>query len=151
MTYLFLFWVRCFQIHLLAYQYTRPEGRRTRVAARIWKPPAQKQKNLTSLCQMFAVQNSESEHSLPSYGSDIFTIFTDSSIQGTYYCSMGFDSPLPSPKFRLGADCDAACAKRDERQFSKAAQARNCPKPRRDRAKSSKKKKTEVVANKNDV
>ena len=40
-------------------------------------------------------------------------------------------SPLPSPKFRLGADYDAACAKRDERQFSKAAQARNCPDARR--------------------
>ena len=31
------------------------------------------------------------------------------------------------PIFRLETDCDVACARRDERQFSKAAQARNCP------------------------
>ena len=61
------------------------------------------------------------------------------------------NSDLRPTRKAWGADCDAACAKRDERQFSKAAQTRNCPKPRRDRAKSSKKKKTEVVANKNDV
>ena len=79
--------------------------------------------------------------------------------QGTRCPSMGLRHPatfaqnsdLRPTRKAWGADCDAACAKRDERQFSKAAQTRNCPKPRRDRAKSSKKKKTEVVANKNDV
>ena len=67
--------------------------------------------------------------------------------QGNFCPSMVLESRLPLPKFRLGADCDAACAKRDERQFSKAAQARNCPMPdaflvgyTEERAKCSKKK-----------
>ena len=43
-----------------------------------------------------------------------------------YLCPNSDLRPTP---FWWGADCDAACAKRDERQFSKAAQARNCPMP----------------------
>ena len=75
--------------------------------------------------------------------------------QGTLYRLMGLKTPryfrqnsdlYPTP-FWWGTDCDVACAKRDERQFSKAAQARNCPMPdaflvgyTEERAKCSKKK-----------
>ena len=36
-----------------------------------------KSKKILRHYQMFAVQNGENEHSLPYYGFDIFTVFTD--------------------------------------------------------------------------
>ena len=51
--------------------------------------------------------------------------------QGNRCHFMVLDSPLPLPKFRLGADSAADCAKRDGQrsESGKAAQTRRCPMP----------------------
>ncbi len=66
----------------------------------------------------------------PPSGTIASYLFSMTKHQVSFCRSMRLKSPAPSsPKFRLGADSAAGCAKRDERQFSKAAQTKRCPMP----------------------